>query len=77
MTDNGPGIPDDKKTEIFERFSQLKSNDRRGLGLGLFISKWIVEAHHGRIWVNSEVGKGSSFVFTLPINKKPAQRSRY
>lgn len=68
VSDNGPGIPGDKKAQIFERFSQLKTNDRRGLGLGLFISKWIVEAHGGRIWVTSEIGKGSTFNFTLPIN---------
>ena len=70
VSDNGPGIPEDKMTEIFERFSQLKTNDRSGLGLGLFISKWIVEAHNGRIWVESKIGAGSSFIFTLPISKK-------
>ena len=68
VTDNGPGVPEDKRSEIFERFSQLKTNDRRGLGLGLFISKWIVEAHNGRIRVASEVGKGSTFSFTLPVS---------
>jgi signal transduction histidine kinase len=67
VTDSGPGIPDAKKSKIFERFSQLGSNDRRGLGLGLFISKWLVEAHKGRIWVSSEAGKGSTFSFTLPL----------
>jgi signal transduction histidine kinase len=51
--------------QIFERFSQLKINDRRGLGL--YIAKWIVEAHHGRIWVLSEMGRGSTFTFTLPL----------
>lgn len=70
VSDNGPGIPKDKLAEIFERFSQIKKNDRRGLGLGLFISKWIVEAHKGRIWVNSEPDQGSTFTFTLPINTK-------
>lgn len=68
VTDNGPGIPEQDKGQIFERFSQLKMNDRRGLGLGLYIAKWIVEAHHGRIWVISEVGRGSTFTFTLPIS---------
>ncbi len=68
VTDNGPGIPEDSKGQIFERFSQLKRNDRRGLGLGLFIAKWIVDAHGGRIWVRSEVGKGSTFSFTLPLS---------
>jgi signal transduction histidine kinase len=66
VSDNGPGIPDHKKKQIFDRFSQLKTNDRRELGLGLFISKWIVAAHKGQIWVTSEVGKGSTFTFTLP-----------
>lgn len=69
VTDNGPGIPEEKKLKIFERFSQLRSNDRRGLGLGLFISKWIVEAHKGRLWVASDVGKGSTFSFTLPATE--------
>ena len=67
VTDNGSGIPEEAQVKIFERFSQLTMNDRRGLGLGLFIAKWIVEAHKGRIWVTSEVGKGSTFCFTLPL----------
>jgi signal transduction histidine kinase len=67
VTDNGPGIPDQAKVQIFERFSQLKMNDRSGLGLGLFIAKWIVEAHKGRIWVTSDPGQGSTFSFTLPL----------
>lgn len=71
VNDNGPGISDAKKTEIFERFSQLNVNDRNGLGLGLFISKWIVEAHKGHIMVNSVVGKGSTFIFKLPANASP------
>jgi len=66
VTDNGPGIPEPARAQIFERFSQLKTNDRRGLGLGLFIAKWIVEAHGGRIWVTSGIGKGSTFSFTVP-----------
>ena len=68
VTDNGPGIPEGKLNQIFERFSQLGINDRRGLGLGLFISKWIVEAHRGRIWATSQIGKGSTFTFTLPLD---------
>ena len=67
VTDNGSGIPEEAQVQIFERFSQLTMNDRRGLGLGLFIAKWIVEAHKGRIWVTSEEGKGSTFSFTLPL----------
>jgi signal transduction histidine kinase len=64
--DTGPGIPDDKKERIFERFVQLASNDRRGLGLGLHISKMLVEAHQGRLWVQSQVGEGSFFFFSIP-----------
>ena len=52
---------------IFMRFAQVKKDDRRGLGLGLFISKCIVQGHGGRIWAESELGRGSSFRFTLPI----------
>ncbi len=68
VTDNGPGIPEEKALSVFERFSQLRAKDRRGLGLGLYISKWIVEAHKGRIWVTSGVGKGSTFSFTIPTH---------
>ena len=67
VTDNGPGIPEQAQTQIFERFSQLKMTDHQSLGLGLFIAKWIVEAHKGRIWVTSDPGKGSTFSFTLPL----------
>ncbi|MGZ3701185.1 MAG: ATP-binding protein [Bdellovibrionota bacterium] len=67
VTDTGPGIPENAKKRIFDQFSQLHSRDRTGLGLGLFISKWIVEAHGGHISVVSEVGKGSTFSFTLPV----------
>ena len=68
VTDNGPGIPEQAQAQLFERFSQLEMNDRRGLGLGLFIAKWIVESHKGRIWVTSGPGKGSTFSFTLPLS---------
>ena len=68
VSDNGPGIPKPLQGHIFERFSQLKMAEHNGLGLGLFIAKWIVEAHHGRIWVTSEQGKGSTFSFTLPAS---------
>jgi len=50
---------------IFKRFWQIGKHDRRGLGLGLYISKMLVEAHQGHIWVESEVGKGSVFNVSL------------
>jgi signal transduction histidine kinase len=67
VTDNGPGIPADHLEAVFERFWQVGEHDRRGLGLGLYIAKGIVEAHRGRIWAESRVGHGSSFHFTLPV----------
>ena len=67
VTDNGPGIDAGLLEAVFERFWQVGENDRRGLGLGLYIAKGIVEAHGGRIWADSRIGKGSSFHFTLPV----------
>ena len=66
VTDNGPGIPPDQVPHIFGRFWQAMPSDRRGIGLGLAIAKGIVEAHGGMIWVESQVGAGSTFYFTLP-----------
>jgi signal transduction histidine kinase len=67
------GIGMDKKTmsHIFERFYRAEDKSARGgTGLGLFISKQIIEAHGGRIWAKSTPGKGSIFSFTLPLNGK-------
>jgi signal transduction histidine kinase len=69
VTDTGVGIPEDKLETIFERFAQLGASGRRGLGLGLYISKCLVEAQHGRIWARSVVGAGSSLSFTLPLTR--------
>lgn len=66
VKDEGPGIPPEKLGIIFERFTQLNGNDRKGVGLGLFISKWIIESHKGEIFVNSVLGEGSNFSFSLP-----------
>ena len=66
VIDTGPGIPPEQVPHIFGRFWQARSADRRGIGLGLAIAKGIVEAHRGRIWVESQVGLGSTFYFTLP-----------
>jgi signal transduction histidine kinase len=66
ITDTGLGIIDDKLDRIFERFWQVRESDKRGLGLGLYISKCIVEAHGGRIWAESKADAGSTFFFTLP-----------
>lgn len=66
VSDTGVGIPADHLTQIFDRFFQSQENDRRGLGLGLFIVRSIVQAHGGRVWAESAPGRGSRFVFTLP-----------
>ena len=66
VADTGCGIPGDALERIFERFSQVGRNDRRGLGLGLYISRCIVEAHGGRIWAQSRPGAGSTILLTLP-----------
>jgi signal transduction histidine kinase len=66
VADTGPGVPAADVTSIFERFSQGAQPDRRGLGLGLFISKCIVEAHGGEIWADATAGHGGRVFFTLP-----------
>jgi signal transduction histidine kinase len=68
VSDTGIGIPPDKLELVFERFRQVTTNDRRGAGLGLYISKCIVQGHGGRIWTESKIGEGSTFCFTLPMN---------
>jgi signal transduction histidine kinase len=67
VSDTGAGIAPEKIGTIFERFSQINSQDRRGIGLGLYIAKMMVEEHPGRIWVESKLGEGSTFHFTLPL----------
>ena len=67
VSDTGAGIAPEKVKTIFERFSQINSQDRRGIGLGLYIAKMMVEEHPGRIWVESKLGEGSTFHFTLPL----------
>jgi signal transduction histidine kinase len=66
VSDTGPGIPAGNLEAIFGRFWQLGRRDRRGLGLGLYISRCIVEAHGGRIWAESAEGAGSTVSFALP-----------
>jgi len=66
VRDNGPGLAVDDVTRVFDRFYQAQSSDRRGSGLGLAICKAIVEAHGGRIWAESQPGRGATFFFTLP-----------
>ncbi len=64
--DDGPGIPAEQLQHIFGAFWQARHADRRGLGLGLSVALGVAEAHGGRLWVESEVGRGSTFVLALP-----------
>jgi len=67
VADDGAGIGNEELAHLFERFWQAKCTARLGNGLGLFIAKSIVEAHAGRIWVESTLGQGSEFFFSLPV----------
>ena len=72
VKDNGPGIFLEEQDKIFERFYQIERDAKKrhyGIGLGLSICKDIVDAHGGRIWVESKERGGSNFVFTLPLFK--------
>lgn len=75
VVDTGAGIAPDALPHIFGRFWQGKRADRRGIGLGLTIAKGIVEAHGGRIWVESQPGAGSSFYFTVPLAEQSAAQA--
>jgi len=67
--DDGPGIPYEYQTKIFEKFVQVKGDKASGSGLGLAICREIVRAHGGAIWVDSTPGRGSTFTFTLPVSQ--------
>lgn len=74
VKDNGIGIPKEKQKKIFDRLYQANDFDGKsypGLGMGLYISKEIIRRHQGRIWVESDKGKGSEFFFSLPLQKSP------
>ena len=73
VKDTGPGIPANARERIFEKFSRLKGKNRpSGLGIGLAFCRLAVHAHGGKIWVESEEGKGSKFVFVLPVMDEKA-----
>jgi signal transduction histidine kinase len=71
VEDTGEGIPATMLEAVFDRFWQVGKSDRRGLGLGLYISRCIVEAHGGNIRAQSSLGQGTRMYFTLPIRAKP------
>ena len=72
VTDTGVGIAPEDQDAIFEEFRQLGTADKKveGTGLGLALSRKFVELHGGRIWVQSQVGVGSTFTFTIPMRQE-------
>jgi two-component system sensor histidine kinase ChiS len=78
VADTGIGISKDKQQDIFKSFEQVDASISReygGTGLGLAITKSLVELHGGKIWVESEVGKGSTFIFSLPVSKGKPEKT--
>jgi signal transduction histidine kinase len=74
VSDTGNGIPPQDLSKVFDRYWQAqRTGSAGGSGLGLAIAKGIVEAHGGTISVESQIGKGSSFFFTLPVDSLPAR----
>jgi len=74
VSDTGPGIPDEALERIFEPYWQVQRT-RSGMGLGLFIARTLVEIHGGKIWVESALGRGTTFHFTLPTKDRIVDRS--
>jgi signal transduction histidine kinase len=76
VADSGIGIaPEDQET-VFEEFRQVGRAEQKieGTGLGLALSRKFIELHGGRIWVESQVGQGSTFTFTIPVRREPGDR---
>lgn len=74
VKDNGPGIPPQDRDRVFDKFTRLrgKNNNPSGIGIGLSFCKLAVQGHGGKIWVESEVDKGTTFFLTLPVAQKKA-----
>ena len=77
VADSGCGIAPEDLPHVFDRFWQATRGDRRGAGLGLPITKGIVEAHGGRIWVESTLGRGSTFFFSIPRARPAADQPHH
>jgi signal transduction histidine kinase len=79
VIDHGLGIPQDQIGKLFEKFQRVRTPQHMkisGTGLGLYICRLIVEGHGGQIWVESEMGKGSTFGIVLPLDATSANQDR-
>jgi signal transduction histidine kinase len=77
VVDHGLGIPPEQVGKLFQKFARVRTDEHlkvSGTGLGLYICRLIVEGHGGQIWVESEVGKGSTFGMSLPVDARLASR---
>jgi signal transduction histidine kinase len=71
IQDNGPGIPPEEQEHIFDKFTRVRGKEKHGgLGIGLAFCRLAVQGHGGRIWVESDTGKGAAFHFTFPLATK-------
>ncbi len=77
VADTGPGIPEESRAHLFDRFWKGRSSGSKAAGLGLAIVKGLVEAHEGEVWVESEAGAGSTFSFSLPLAEKPSSSHEF
>jgi signal transduction histidine kinase len=79
VADTGPGMSASEQQSVFDEFAQAQRHHARrqqeGAGLGLAIARRIVEAHQGKLLVSSELGRGTTFTFTLPLNARPEARN--
>ncbi len=73
VADTGPGIPPEERRHIFEPYWSTERDGKKGTGLGLFITHGVIEAHGGKIWLESEPGQGTKFFFTLPMIQPAGQ----
>ena len=74
ISDTGEGIPSEYLDKIFHKFQQVSGRSKGGTGIGLTITRYIIEAHFGKIWVESKLKEGSKFSFSIPKGLKKDEK---